>query len=115
MRALDSNVAYSAAQVADPTGVSSYPGLMVAGYDMYKDPSLKNAGKLLLNAVGAIPLLGKATKVPLTLAKGYQGPRALNKANKVLDTVPEMIPGVRKVAQEVQNVTSGIITNPVAR
>jgi hypothetical protein len=44
---------------------------MVAGYDMYKDPSLKNAGKLLLNAVGAIPLLGKATKVPLTLAKGY--------------------------------------------
>ena len=47
----------------DPTGITSYYDVYQAGKQMYQNPSWSNAGKLALETLGAVPLVGKVGKV----------------------------------------------------
>ncbi len=47
----------------DPTGITSYYDVYQAGKQMYQNPSWLNTGKLALEILGAVPIVGKAGKV----------------------------------------------------
>ena len=64
-------------------------------------------------------MIGKVTK-PVRVATRAanatsRSSKVLNKTNKVVDTVGELIPVVNKVAKGTQDITSTLITNPIAR
>ena len=118
-------LAKAALQIADPTGISSYPDLFNSGVQFYNDPSLKNFGDLGLNFVSALPLIGKVS-APFKIAKTAKllsKARGLNTAqksiktasnvNKKIDTFSELIPGVRPIAEKVQDVTTNLISDPL--
>lgn len=118
-------LAKTAVQLADPTGVSSYPDVFYSGKELWNNPSWDNANDFVLNFVSALPLIGKVTapfkaaKMAKMLAR-IEDANALVKGieqsariNKVIDTVPEMIPVVRRAAEKTQDVTSALITDPL--
>ena len=114
-----------ALQLADPTGISSYPDVAAAYNDFTSSPSLKSLGNLALETVGALPLIGKVS-TPFKAAKtakllkriGEAGKVAnvaenVRAANKAIDTFPELIPGVRRIAEKTQDFTTRTIVDPL--
>lgn len=103
------HIAKTAIQVLDPTGISSYSDLSDA-IDLYKaNKSTSNAFNVLINGISAIPILGKVGK-GLKLFKGIRNIEKLGSIlgniNKTIDTVPELIPGIRQVTSKIQDITS---------
>lgn len=118
-------LAKTALQLADPTGVSSYPDVWYSGKEFLKSPSWAKLGDVGLNTLSALPLIGKVT-APFKAAKMaklltriedanalVKGVEKANRLNRVIDTVPELLPVVRRGAEKVQDVTSSLITNPM--
>lgn len=110
----------TAVQLLDPTGISSYPDVYYSGKEFFSNPSLENGTDLLLNIAGALPLIGKFA-APLKVAKAakrtkkvIEGAKAIRRINRTIDTVPELVPGVRRIAEKTQDVTSRALT-PVVR
>lgn len=114
-----------ALQLADPTGISSYPDVAAAYNDFTSSPSLKSLGNLALETVGALPLIGKVS-TPFKAARtakllkriGEAGKVAnvaenVRAANKAVDTLPELIPGVRRIAEKTQDFTTRTIVDPL--
>lgn len=104
-------------QFIDPTGITSYDDVKDA-YDAYSNGT-GTFGNLALQVLGALPMIGKVTK-PVRIATraanaAGRSSKILNKTNKVVDTVGELIPVVNKVAKGTQDVTSTLITNPIAK
>jgi len=76
----------------------------------------------VLEPIGALPLVGKLA-LPAKLAKIGKKVKTVSKANKniqaassinrKIDTLPEIIPGYRKIAEKVQDITSDAILNPL--
>lgn len=118
-------LAKTALQLVDPTGVSSYPDLYNSGVQFYNNPSLENFGDLGLNFISSLPLIGKATapfkasKTAKLLSKlgdlntAKKSIEAATKVNKKIDTFSELIPGVRPLAEKVQNITTELISDPL--
>ena len=102
-------LAKTAIQVFDPTGISSYPDVYEAGKALYNNPTLANVGELSLQALGALPLIGKLA-LPIKLAKGVskleKASKAASNVNKAIDTLPELLPLTRNFASKIQNATS---------
>lgn len=118
-------IAKLALQIADPTGISSWPDVYQAGARLGEDFSLTNLGSLGLEVVGALPLIGKVT-APFKAAKTAKLLKRVGEAstlghtiekaarvNKAIDTVPELIPGVRKIAEKVQDATTKYVVDPI--
>ena len=118
-------LAKTALQLADPTGVSSYPDVWYSGKEFLKSPSWAKLGDVGLNTLSALPLIGKVT-APFKAAKMaklltriedanalVKGVEKANRLNRVIDTVPELLPVVRIGAEKVQDVTSALMTNPI--
>lgn len=118
-------LAKTALQLADPTGVSSYPDVWYSGKEFLKSPSWAKLGDVGLNTLSALPLIGKVT-APFKAAKMaklltriedanalVKGVEKANRLNRAIDTVPELLPVVRRGAEKVQDVTSSLITNPM--
>lgn len=107
----------SSLQVLDPTGISSYPDVYDAGVNMYNNPSWGNAGNLALETLGALPLIGKVAKPIKLIKSSTKTMEGLNKAtkgiNKAVDTIPEIFPVVRKLANNTQNFTSKNLSQPL--
>lgn len=57
------NAAWTAAQIADPTGVLSYGDAYRGWKDMVQNPSLKNFGWALLNTAAALPVVGEGARI----------------------------------------------------
>lgn len=118
-------VAKLALQLADPTGVSSYPDVYYSGKELVKNPSWENLGQFGLNVFGALPLMGKlaapykATKTAKILARLgdanaiVKGADSARRVNNVIDTFPELIPGIRNMAERTQDLTSKYIVTPI--
>lgn len=114
-------VAKLALQLVDPTGVSSYPDVYYSGKELVKDPSWENLGQFGLNVFGALPLMGKlaapykAAKTAKILARLgdanaiVKGADSARRVNNVIDTFPELIPGIRNMAERTQDLTSKYI------
>ena len=115
----------TAIQLADPTGVSSYPDVWYSGKKFLNSPSWSNLKDVGINTLSALPLIGKVT-APFKAAKMakllariedanalVKGVEHANRLNKVIDTVPELLPVVRRGAEKVQDVTSALMTNPI--
>lgn len=104
-------------QFIDPTGITSY-GDVKNAYNKYRDGT-GTLGNLALEILGALPMIGKVTKPVRAAIRAAnatsRSSKGLNKANKVVDTVGELIPVVNKVAKGTQDITSTLITNPIAR
>lgn len=118
-------LAKTALQLADPTGVSSYPDVWYSGKEFLKSPSWAKLGDVGLNTLSALPLIGKVT-APFKAAKMaklltriedanalVKGVEKANRLNRAIDTFPELLPVVRRGAEKVQDVTSSLITNPM--
>lgn len=118
-------LAKTAIQLADPTGVSSYPDVWYSGKKFLNSPSWSNLKDVGINTLSALPLIGKVT-APFKAAKMakllariedanalVKGVENANRLNKVIDTVPELLPVVRRGAKKVQDVTSALVTNPI--
>lgn len=118
-------VAKLALQLVDPTGFSNYPDVYYSGKELVKNPSLENLGQLGLNVFGALPLIGKIT-MPYKAAKTakilarigdanaiVKSSEVAQRVNRAVDTLPELIPGIRNVAERTQDLTSKYITTPV--
>lgn len=110
----------TAIQLLDPTGISSYPDVYYAGKELFNNPTLENGADFLLNVVGALPLIGKFA-APAKVAKAskrtkkiIEGAEAARRINRAIDTVPELVPGVRRIAEKTQDVTSRVLT-PVVK
>lgn len=103
-------------QIIDPTGISSYGDAYEAVKQATEDPNLKTFSNAALNVVGALPVIGKVT-TGIKLGKATKATQALTtttkNVNKVIDTVPELIPGVKQVAEQVQDLTSEYVVNPI--
>ena len=105
-------LAKTALQVADPTGVSSYPDVWYSGGELIDNPSWDNLGTFLLNGVSALPLMGKVTapykaaKMAKLLARVGDANAVVKTAekagdiNRMIDTVPEMLPVVKQAAKK---------------
>lgn len=114
-----------ALQLADPTGISSYPDVYEAGAQLIENPSWSNLGNLAWETIGALPMLGKisapykAAKTAKLLAKIGEASKAgkaaekVESINKAIDTVPELIPGVRKLAEKTQDLTTKYVIDPI--
>lgn len=70
--------------------------------------------------MGALPLIGKFA-APAKVAKAakrtkkiIEGAEIARRINRAIDTVPELVPGVRRIAEKTQDVTSRALT-PVVR
>lgn len=63
------NAAWTAAQIADPTGVLSYGDAYRGWRDMVNEPSLKNFGWALLNTAAALPVVGEGARIAKLGAK----------------------------------------------
>lgn len=118
-------LAKTAIQLADPTGVSSYPDVWYSGKKFLNSPSWSNLKDVGINTLSALPLIGKVT-APFKAAKMakllahiedanalVKGVENANRLNKVIDTVSELLPVVRRGAEKVQDVTSALVTNPI--
>lgn len=118
-------LAKTALQLADPTGISSYPDLYNSGVQFYNNPSLENLGDLGLNFVSSLPMIGKVT-APFKVAKttkllsklsnlntAKKSMEAAAKVNKKIDTFSELIPGVRSLAEKTQDITTKLISDPL--
>lgn len=118
-------VAKGVVQLFDPTGISSYPDVYAAGKEFFQDPTLANAGRLAFETIGALPLIGRVT-APFKAAKtaklankvgdAYKLSKLANNAesvNKVIDTLPELIPLTRKAAEATQNFTTKYVVDPL--
>lgn len=118
-------LAKTALQLADPTEFSSYPDVWYSGKEFLKSPSWSKLGDVGLNTLSALPLIGKVT-APFKAAKMtklltriedanalVKGVEKANRLNRAIDTVPELLPVVRRGAEKVQDVTSSLITNPI--
>lgn len=103
-------------QIVDPTGISSYGDAYEAVKQAIEDPNLKTSSNAALNVVGALPVIGKVT-TGIKLGKATKATQALTNTtkniNKVIDTVPELVPGVKQVAEKVQDLTSEYVVNPI--
>jgi len=112
-------LAKTALQIADPTGISSYPDVYAAGRDMYNNPSWKNAGSLGWQTLGALPMMGKVTaaekiaKGAAKIAEAEKGLKAVSNLNKKIDTIGELIPGVKKLTGKVQDITTKYVAQPL--
>lgn len=118
-------VAKLALQMIDPTGVTSYPDVIEAGVQLAENPSLSNLGSLAFEAIGALPLLGKVTapfkaaKTAKLLSRAGKASKAgkaaekVQSVNKAIDTFPELIPGVRKLAEKTQDFTTKYVVDPI--
>lgn len=118
-------LAKTAIQLADPTGISSYPDVWYSGKEFFNDPSWRKAGDVGLNVISALPLIGKVT-APFKAAKMakmldrvgdatalMKGVEKAERVNKIIDTVPELIPVVRQVAEKTQDVTTKLFSDPM--
>lgn len=110
----------TAVQLLDPTGISSYPDVYYAGKELFNNPTLENGTDFLINLVGALPLIGKFA-APAKIAKAakrtkkiIEGAETTRRINRVIDTVPELVPGIRKVSEKTQDATSRVLA-PVVR
>ena len=87
---------------------------------MFNNPTLENGADFLINLVGALPLIGKFA-APAKIAKAakrtkkiIEGAETTRRLNRVIDTVPELVPGIRKVAEKTQDATSRVLA-PVVK
>lgn len=107
-------------QLLDPTGISSYPDVYYAGKELFNNPTLENGADFLLNVVGALPLIGKfaapakVAKAAKRINKIIEGATTARRINRAIDTVPELVPVVRRAAEKTQDITSGMLA-PVVK
>lgn len=114
-----------ALQLADPTGVSSYPDVAEAIVQLSANPTTSNLKNLIIETIGALPMFGKvsapykAAKTAKLISRLGEIPKIeklANRAesvNKVIDTFPELIPITKKLTEKTQNITTKYITDPV--
>ena len=105
------DAAWTAAQIADPTGVLSYGDAYRGWRDMVQNPSLGNFGMALLNTAAALPVVGKVAKagvVAQKAAKGWKELNALQKAGRVATNIGK---GVNTVAKPIVNTKVGKVIN----
>lgn len=114
-------------QLIDPTGISSWPDVANSASLFWEDPSWSRGGNLLLEAVGALPIIGKigkGVKIANKLRKGKRGVDSaglINTADKVstvnskIDNIPEAIPITRPIARGTQDLTTRYLSNPLYR
>ena len=102
---------YDILEVVDPTGISSWAtpeGDLWQSISKYKQGEV-GLGNVALNAFSAFPMLGKVGKA-IKLAKGVsKAEKALQKGLKMgetVDTLLELIPGVKKAVAKTQAVTT---------
>lgn len=102
---------YDILEVVDPTGISSLAtpeGDLWQSISKYKRGEV-GVGNVALNAFSAIPMLGKVGKA-IKLAKGVsKAEKALQKGLKMgetVDTLLELIPGVKKAVAKTQAITT---------
>lgn len=118
-------VAKGTLQLLDPTGISSYPDVYYSGKELLNNPSWENAGMFGLNVIGALPLIGKVS-APFKAAKTaklmsrigdasaiIKAAGKVGDANKVIDTLPELIPITRNAAAKTQDITTSLISDPL--
>lgn len=118
-------LAKAVVQMADPTGISGYPDVINSAINLYNKPSLSGIGDLMMETIGALPLMGKLA-LPYKAAKAAKLLNKLgdvskttkvidniNSVNKKIDTFSELIPGVRKSAEITQDLTSKYLTTPI--
>ena len=85
------DVAWTAAQIADPTGILSYGDAYRGWRDMVQNPSWSNFGSALLNTAAALPVVGqeaRAVKAGVKagkVAKEWKELNALQKTGRVLN------------------------------
>lgn len=60
---INNSVPGAIVKTLDPTGITSYYDVYQAGKQMYQNPNWSNAGRLALETLGAVPLVGKIGKV----------------------------------------------------
>lgn len=111
------STAYDILELIDPTGITSWAtpeGDLWQAIEGYKQGE-NGFGKVALEAVGAIPLLGKVGKA-VKLTKGLSNAeKVLSTANKAfknaeqVDTFLELIPGVKKAASATQGLTGTLL------
>ena len=111
------STAYDVLELIDPTGITSWAtpeGDLWQAIEGYKQGE-NGFGKVALEAVGAIPLLGKVGKA-VKLTKGLSNAdKVLNTARKAfknaeqIDTFLELIPGVKKAASATQGFTGTLL------
>lgn len=111
------STAYDVLELIDPTGITSWAtpeGDLRQAIEGYKQGE-NGFGKVALEAVGAIPLLGKVGKA-VKLTKGLSNAdKVLNTARKAfknaeqVDTLLELIPGVKKAASATQGFTGTLL------
>lgn len=114
-----------AIQLLDPTGISSYPDVYASGKELWEDLSWENTKDFGINLIGALPLIGKVT-APFKAAKMakmltrvgdvntlVKSIDKANEVNKIIDTVPEILPITRKAVERVQDLTTKIISDPL--
>lgn len=113
-------------KVVDPTGLSSWPDVYKEIHESLKDGSIsiQEAAAIGWQIIGALPMVGKVT-APAKIGKLAErvmtnSPKLanavakyINKGNKVLDTVPELFPGVKKLGAMTQDFTSKYFINPL--
>lgn len=106
----------STIQLVDPTGISSWPDVGASAVKLWENPSWRQGGDLAMEVVGALPLIGKIGKSIKLIKKGsnvIKFKNATKSVNKAVDTLPELIPGIRKLATKTQDVTTKYLTNPI--
>lgn len=111
------STAYDVLELIDPTGITSWAtpeGDLWQAIEGYRQGE-NGFGKVALEAVGAIPLLGKVGKA-VKLTKGLSNAdKVLNTARKAfknaeqVDTFLELIPGVKKAASATQGFTGTLL------
>ena len=95
------NAAWTVAQIADPTGILSWPDAYRGWRDMIQHPSLKNFGSALLNTAAAIPVVGKGAKAAVVAEKAAKGWKELNALQKAGRVVSEVGKGANKIIKPV--------------
>ena len=107
VRKVNDNVAVQTAKIFDPTGISSYPDVYYAIDDYNKG---KGSGwNIALQAVGALPVLGKLGKAAGILGKSEKLAKAaskLSKINKTVDKVEKVVPNIAKAIGRTSDIVA---------
>jgi hypothetical protein len=116
-REINDNPLVQTAKMFDPTGFTSWPDAYFAGKDFYEKPSWGGAANVGVNVVGALPMIGKfamPAKLAMAARRAKSTSTGLSKGiNAAVDTLPELLPPVRKLTERTQDFTSKYVTTPI--
>lgn len=99
---INNNPFFTLIKFVDPTGISSYYDVYDAGKDLYNNPSWSNAGALGIEALGALPLVGKLKKAVEHGSMINKGDKTFKAGAKTLDYLVPRVPSALKDGYDMQ-------------